>query len=158
MTVKELVLDHLDYTFAKEAWQPSLAMAVEGLNARQAAWKPAPDRHSIWQAVRHVILWKQGMVDAWTGKVPDLQDLERRDWAEVTGDDAAWHADVQALHAVSTHLRNLVQASDDQKLASRIPTYAGVRDQVAAARLVRMATHDIYHAGQIRYIRALQGA
>lgn len=25
-------------------------------------------------------------------------------------------------------------------------------------RLMRMATHDIYHPGQIRYLRALQGA
>ena len=35
ITVKQLVLDHLEHTFEKEAWQPSLAIAVEGPTALQ---------------------------------------------------------------------------------------------------------------------------
>ena len=35
-TVKDIVWDHLEHTFEKEAWQPSLAIAVEGLTAAQA--------------------------------------------------------------------------------------------------------------------------
>jgi len=71
MTVKELVLDHLTYTFDKEAWQPPLGKVVQGLNAQQAAWRPAPERHSIWQIVRHVTHWKKSVLQAWDGKIQD---------------------------------------------------------------------------------------
>ncbi len=158
MTVKELVLDHLTYTFEKESWQPPLAMAIEGLNAQQAAWKPAPQRHSIWQIVRHVTHWKNGVLQGWDGKAPNLDDLKRTDWQEVSGDEAAWQVDVQALHAVSRELEKRVQSSGDDALSGLIPTYTGRASSVPkSVRIVRMATHDIYHSGQIRYIRALQG-
>jgi DinB superfamily len=68
--LKDLLLTHLDYTFEKEAWQPSLAMAVRGLTAAQAAWRPGPNRHSIWQIVRHVTRWKQATLAAWRGAQP----------------------------------------------------------------------------------------
>ncbi len=158
MTVKELVLDHLTYTFEKEAWQPPLASAIEGLNAQQAAWKPAPQRHSIWQIARHVTHWKNGVLQGWDSKTPNLDDLERTDWQEASGDEAAWQAEVQALHAVSRELVKRVQSSGDDALSSLIPTYVGMSSVPMALRIVRMATHDIYHSGQIRYIRALQGA
>lgn len=158
MTVKELVLDHLTYTFEKEAWQPSLAEAIEGLNAQQAAWKPAPQRHSIWQIVRHVTHWKKGVLQAWDGKTLDFKDLDSTDWEESSGDEAAWQVDVRALHAISRKLEERVQTSDDAALSNLIPTYVGMSSLPKAVRIVRMATHDIYHSGQIQYIRALQGA
>lgn len=156
MTVKELVLDHLTHTFEKEAWQPSLAEAIEGLNAQQAAWKPAPQRHSIWQIVRHVTHWKKGVLQAWDGKPVDLKDLDRTDWQEASGDEVAWQADVRALHAISRKLEERVQRSDDAALSNLIPTYVGMSSVPMALRIVRMATHDSYHSGQIRYIRALR--
>jgi uncharacterized damage-inducible protein DinB len=157
MTVKELVLEHLAYTFEKEAWQPPLGKAIDGLNAQQAAWKPAPERHSIWQIVRHVTHWKKSVLQALDGKTLDYKDLERTDWREATGDDAAWDADVKALHEVTGALDERVRSSDDEGLAELMPTYVGLSSAPKASRLVRMATHDIYHSGQIRYIRALQG-
>jgi hypothetical protein len=54
LTAKDLLLNHLEYTFQKEAWQPALAMTVQGLTAAQASWKPGPDRHSIWQIVPRI--------------------------------------------------------------------------------------------------------
>ncbi len=157
MTLRDLVLDHLDHTFEKEAWQPSLAMAVEGITARQAAWKPAPQRHSIWQIVRHVTLWKDGVLAALEGDLAEEQALEKMDWQEVSGDDVAWQADVRALHEVSRKLKARAMAASEDALSRLVPTYKGYPDQPLAQRLVRTFTHDSYHAGQIRYLRALQG-
>ena len=52
VTVRDLLRVQLDETFAQERWHPPLATAVYGLTAAQAAWKPAPERHSIWQIGR----------------------------------------------------------------------------------------------------------
>ena len=163
MTVKDLLLHHLEYTFEKEAWQPSLAMSIEGLTAKQAAWKPAPERHSIWQIVRHVAHWKRATLSAWDGTRPLFSpesgnteyylETERADWREVSGDEAAWWRDCDALRSVSSRIAARTEALDSETLLTPFPG----EDMPAVLRLLRLATHDIYHAGQIRYLRALQG-
>jgi len=164
MTPKDLLLNHLEYTFQREAWQPSLAMAVQGLTATQASWKPGPDRHSIWQIVRHVIHWKRATLEAWHGIQPLFQGREvtarfkeimRTDWQDASGNDAEWQADVRALAEVSQAIQDRAQALD---LESLLQPFPGEEWGPAVLRVLRMATHDIYHAGQIRYLRALQGA
>ena len=90
LTLQELVVDHVYTTLHEEdsQWQPSLSEALNGLTAAQAAWKPAPERHSIWQIVRHLILWKRGVLNAWDGDPPDGAELEANDWREVAGSEA----------------------------------------------------------------------
>ncbi len=153
ITVKDAVQYHLEYTFEKEAWQPSLAMAIEGLTAAQAARRPGPERHSIWQIVRHVTRWKRAVFDDWNGRKPNYEEVERGDWQDVSGDEAAWQADVRALRDISERFISWLQAKGDADLVRPLEG----DDLALGLRLLRMATHDTYHAGQIRYIRALQG-
>ena len=163
MTPKDLLLNHLDYTFEKEAWQPSLAMAVRGLTAAQAAWRPDPSRHSIWQIVRHVTHWKRATLAAWEGTHPlfvgrdatdRFHEVMRTDWHDASGTDGDWEADVRALHDVSLAIRERARNAETEDLMRPFP---GEDWGPAVLRVLRMATHDIYHAGQIRYLRALQG-
>lgn len=154
ISVKDAVPYHFEHTFEKEAWQPSLAMSIEGLTAAQAAWKPGPQRHSIWQIVRHLTRWKRAVYDDWNGKKPDYANVERGDWQEVSGDDAAWQADVRDLREITQRFTAWLQAKAEADVAQP----AQGDDLALGLRLMRVATHDTYHAGQIRYIRALQGA
>ena len=66
---------------------------------------------------------------------------------------AAWHADITALEDVSRRIKERIQAMDADALQRPFPG----EDMPAVLRVLRMATHDPYHAGQIRYLRALQG-
>ncbi len=156
MTIKDLLSHLLEYTFEKESWQPSLSMAIEGPTAQQAAWKPSPERHSIWQIARHVTRWKQALVNSWEGQQLDYEELDGTDWQEVSGDDDAWQTDVQRLHAVSEQLKRLLDGLSDPDVQSTVKWYG--KDRRVPFMVIRVATHDIYHAGQIRYLRALQGA
>lgn len=159
LTLKELVVDQVRNTLLDEdwQWQPPLSGAIAGLTAAQAAWKPAPERHSIWQIVRHLILWKRGVLNAWDGDPRDEAQIEASDWQEVVGDEADWERDRRTLLDISTQFLTRAQALDDAGLSRRIVWYKSGAAQPLAMRLVRTTTHDIYHAGQIRYLRALQG-
>jgi hypothetical protein len=79
----------------------------------------------------------------------------RTDWQEVSGTDADWQTDVRALKEVSHAVEERAKALDLERLLQPFP---GEEFGPAVLRVFRMATHDVYHAGQIRYIRALQGA
>jgi len=160
LTLKAMVVDHLQTTLLRQdwQWQPSLSEAVEGLTAAHAAYKPAPERHCIWQIVRHLILWKRAVLQAWDGDPPDGEQLEKDDWQEISGDEAAWQRDLRALLDVSNEYLHRVEGLNDADLSRSLSWYRGSDSiQPLAMRLVRTTTHDIYHAGQIRYLRALQG-
>jgi uncharacterized glyoxalase superfamily protein PhnB/uncharacterized damage-inducible protein DinB len=159
ISLKDLVLDHIHTTLYEEEWQwqPSLSEALAGLTAAQAAWKPSPARHAIWQIVRHLLLWKRGVLEAWDGRPPDGAVLEADDWKEVSGGETAWDRDRQTLLGISREYLTRVQALTDRDLSRPVVWYTAGNTQPLALRLVRTTTHDIYHAGQIRYIRALQG-
>ena len=159
LTLKELVIDHVHTTLEPEdwQWQPPLKGALEGLTAAQAAWKATPERHSIWQIVRHLLLWKRGVLDAWNGNPPDPEQLAASDWQLVSGSEADWERDRRTLLEISTQFLTRAQALDDAGLSKQIVWYKGGATQPLAVRVVRTTTHDVYHAGQIMYLRALQG-
>ncbi len=158
LSLKELVVDHVHTTLYDEEvqWQPPLSGALLGLTAAEAGWRPAPARHSIWQIVRHLIHWKRGVLQAWDGDPPGAE-LAAGDWQEVAGSDADWDRDRQTLLDISREYLTRAQALDDAGLSRRIVWYKIGWAQPLAMRLVRTTTHDIYHAGQIMYLRALQG-
>jgi hypothetical protein len=160
ITVRDLVTDQLETTLLRQAWQsqPSLSEALEGLTAAQAAWRPTPARHSIWQIVRHLILWKDGLLRALDGDPPEREALQGADWGEAGGDESAWRADREAALRLSHDLLARARAMDDATLSRPLVWYRGwTKTQPVAVRLLRRAAHDSYHAGQIRYLRALQG-
>ena len=154
MTIKDLLLSHLDTTFVKGPGQPSISVALEGLGATQAAWKVASERRSIWQIVQHLTRWKQAVWQDWHGSTPDYAAIDKGDWAEVSGTEAAWLADLEALQRISHQYRTFVEGLTPEDLERVVP---GLGVPLAGS-IMDMATHDIYHAGQIRYVRALQGA
>jgi hypothetical protein len=153
VTIKDLLLAHLKTTFEHSAGQPSVSEAIAGLTASQAAWKPSPERHSIWQIVRHLTRWKEACYEDWQGRTPDYAAIDKGDWASVSGDDTAWQADVEALHEISRKYKTYVEHLGPEELER---TVAGLGEPLADSVLA-MATHDTYHAGQIRYVRVLQG-
>jgi len=159
-TVKAVVTDLLETTLFRQSWQafPSLTEALEGVDAAGAAWKPGPQRHSIRQIVRHLILWKRGLLDALDGHPPERTDLEQSDWGEPAGDEAAWRADVEVLMSLSRDLLERARAMPEEDLGREVVWYRGwTQTQPVAVRLLRRAAHDSYHIGQIRHLRALQG-
>ena len=153
MTTRDLMLRQWEYTIEETDWHPPLAEAVGGLTAAQAAWKPAPERHSIWQIVRHITHWKQSVLDRWQGGSPDSDGLNAADWKEVSGDQTAWEADVRRLLDVSRQIREKFAEWSDEEFTR--PPATSTKPKVFT--VMDLFCHDAYHTGQIRYLRALQG-
>ena len=87
----------------------------------------------------------------------DGAQLEASDWQEVAGGEADWERDRRTLLEISTQFLTRTQALDDAGLSKPVVWYQGGATQPLVVRVVRTTTHDVYHAGQIRYLRALQG-
>jgi hypothetical protein len=55
----ELLLRIIDEGYNKKAWHgPNLRGAIKRVEFAQAAWRPAPERHNVWEHVVHAAYWK----------------------------------------------------------------------------------------------------
>lgn len=152
---KDLLLTLLDVTAdAREGnWHASLLTTLQGVDAEAARWTPAPGRPSIWSLVRHVTVWKKAVMESFDHGYVDPDPWIAADWSELPEDDG-WDADRDELARVMRLLRQRVSAADDRLLERKIDGLDGT----LAEQLVQMATHDAYHAGQIRTLLRLREA
>jgi len=148
-----LLLDLLDEAFDKKSWHgPNLRGSIRGLSAEQAAWRPAPKRHNIWELTLHAAYWKYVVRRRITGEKRGSFVLAGSNFFErpLKLSEAAWKRDARILAAEHAALRDTVarlalQRSETQK------------NWASALHLIRgAAAHDLYHAGQIRLLRRLQ--
>jgi len=152
MKGSELLLNALEEGYWKKAWHgPNLKQALKGVTAREAAWRPAPGRHNIWEEALHAAYWKYDVRRILEGGkrgsfvLKGSNFFSRPEKGRVT--EAAWKADKGILENEHERLREAVKKAVKKG-----------REQKVARLIYGVAFHDIYHAGQIRLLRRLQGA
>ena len=150
-----LLLRVMDGAFTSRGWQgATLHGALRGLGPRQALWRPRPGRHNIWELVLHAAYWKHRMRRGIEGGMASRFPKSPRNFPRLPDrcDAAAWRTDVALLKQEHELLRNTVQ-----RLApSRLDARTGRSRWVVAELIFGVAAHDLYHAGQIQLLKALQ--
>ena len=149
-----LLLPLIDEAYDLAAWHgPNLRGSLRGLSAGDAAWRPRPGRHNIRELVAHAAYWKYVVRRRLTGGKRGAFPLEGSNWIDRPAAEASWRADLALLDEEHRLLREVIAGLSE----SRIHGSAAVGRQ-SAPRLIRgIAAHDVYHAGQIRLLRALAG-
>jgi uncharacterized damage-inducible protein DinB len=149
-----LLLRLFDEAYDRRAWHgPNLRGTIRGLDARRAAWRPAPGRHSIWELVVHAAYWKYAVRRRLTGEKRASFPLEGSNWFGRPGVpvESAWRQDVALLAAEHRRLRAVVASLRDADL----PRAAAGSRQSNATLIYGVAAHDVYHAGQIQLLKRL---
>ncbi|MDR3674795.1 MAG: DinB family protein [Acidobacteriota bacterium] len=143
-----VLLEILDQGFKRAAWHgPNLWQSLRGLSAKAAAWRPAPGRHNIWEIAVHAAYWKYRVRRRLRGDKPGSFALKGSNWFKrpVEVSERAWRADLALLEVEHQKLREVF-----------LDFLAGKIRRVSTRLLYGVAFHDVYHAGQIRLLRALQ--
>jgi DinB superfamily len=150
MKHNRLLLAILDEGYSRTAWHgPNLRQSLKGVSAKQAAWRPAPGRHNIWELTLHCAYWKYALRRRFDGEkrgsfvLKGSNFFARPEKGKAT--EAAWRGDVALLikehNALLKSVRNLLKTPPSRK---------------HLRAMYGMAFHDVYHAGQIRLLRRLQ--
>lgn len=133
-----------------EAWHgPSLRELLDGVTAEQAAAKPIPNAHSIWELVNHIIAWEQIVRRRLEGEVVSEVPDEMNFPPVNDPSETAWQATLQSLAASNRSLRESIKRIDDAKLEKTVPgekynNYFMLHGAIQ---------HDLYHAGQIALLK-----
>jgi len=148
--IAKLVLALLDESYQKRTWHgPNLKQSLKGVSVVQAAWRPGPGRHNIWELALHAAYWKYvvrrkiegGKRGSFVLKGSNFFPRPERGNAT----EAAWKADKKLLErehrAMCAAIAKALRKPYNDKLLRH---------------LYGVAFHDIYHAGQVRLLRRLQ--
>lgn len=151
------LLTLLDEAYAGPAWHgPCLRGSLRGVTHREAAWRPAPGRHSIWELAVHAAYWtyavRRRLLGEKRGSFAELGSnwFEREAGSELKN-AKAWRRDLALLKRTHQELRAGVAELDETELDRPSP---GSR-QTPCRMIVGIALHDVYHAGQIQLIKRL---
>ena len=147
----------IDQAYNTPSWHgTNLRGAVRRLTPAQAAWRPAPQRHNIWEIVVHAAYWKYATARRFTDSARGSFALKGSNWfrrpaAHADVSLAEWRADLALLDETHETLRAAVARLSTQDL-ELIPAGKKVSNFAVVSGI---AAHDLYHAGQIQLLKRL---
>lgn len=145
MAASDFLLPLLDEAFDKRSWHgPNLRGSIRGLTPAEAAWRPAPGRHNIWEIVVHAAYWKYTVRRHLRGGKRGSFALKGSNWFSrpVEATTTAWKQDVALLECEHRSLREAVAALKEASPGKQW-------------RIRGVAAHDLYHAGQIQVLKRM---
>jgi hypothetical protein len=150
-----LLLEMYDQAYTAPSWHGTpLKGTLRGVSAKQAAWRPSTNRHCIWDVVVHAAYWKY-IVRRRLLRDPHLAfPREGHDWFPLPrpANEGAWKRDRALLDEQHRLLRRVIMRVDPAQLERR-----GWRSRWRGrAEIYGIASHDLYHAGQIQLLKRLQ--
>jgi hypothetical protein len=129
--------------------------SLRGVALDEALFRPNSHRHNIWELAVHAAYWKYAVRRRLNGDkrgsfaYPGSNFFPRPD--ERGASEVAWRDDLKLLRSEHRALRAVVDALRPAELSKLSPKKSWtVADTVAG-----VASHDIYHAGQIQILRRL---
>jgi hypothetical protein len=145
----QIVRALLEEGYERKTWHgPNLKQSIKGVSAKQAAWRPGPGRHNIWELTLHAAYWKYAVRRRLEGGKRGSFALEGSNFfprpEKGKLNDAAWKADKALLER------------EHRAMLAAIRKTLGTRPPDKVLRMLYgIAFHDVYHAGQIRLLRRL---
>jgi hypothetical protein len=149
------LLHLIDEAYNRKSWHgTSLRGSLRGLGAGQAGWRQPGGRHSIADNIVHCAYWKYAVRRRLRGEKRGTFALKGSNWFALVEPltEAAWREYVALLDNQHAELRAAIAKLPAAQLGE-----APTGSKVSIVGLVRgVALHDIYHAGQIQLIKAVQ--
>jgi uncharacterized damage-inducible protein DinB len=146
------IADQLSRAYSGKAWHgPSLRALLRGVTAAQAAQRPVPNAHTIWELVLHTAAWDRVVCERILGGKTIELPTEQNFPTVVDASDAAWKKALKELEkqhrALSAAMLKFPPAKLDRNLSGG--------DYTFYVTMHGAVQHDLYHAGQIAILKKL---
>jgi hypothetical protein len=143
---------------AGDPWHgPNVEQLLAGVSAADAARRPSPEVHSLWELVLHMTGWAGEVRQRLNGRA--AQDPEAGDWPPVGEvSEERWAAAKTALFDVHRDLASAVARLDPAALVEPVVDF---RDRPLGTGLSKYVTlhgllhHTVYHSGQLAVVRKM---
>ncbi|MBZ5548012.1 MAG: DinB family protein [Acidobacteriia bacterium] len=152
MTETARIADQLRRAFSGDAWHgDSLLEILDGVTAAQAAARPIPHAHTIWELVLHIAAWDGAVRRRMGGEAVTLTGDQNFPSARDTS-ESAWRKTTEHVRRVHDELVQAVSEFPDTRLTEQVPGKQGAHYNYYYM-LHGVVQHELYHAGQIALLK-----
>ena len=142
----------LNENFSGEPWFGRNIQAIlKEINEDIASQKPN-GQHSILELLYHMINWRLFTINRLEKSSATVKSFEENDWQVLDHQDKSlWQKGIEQLNDTQERLLNLINTMKDEDLQSPVHE----RDYENRTLINGIIQHDIYHLGQIAYIKKM---
>ena len=142
----------LNENFAGEPWFGRNIQAIlKEINEDIASQKPN-GQHSMLELLYHMINWRLFTINRLEKSSATVKSFEENDWQVLDHQDKSlWQKGIDQLNDTQQRLLNLINTMKDEDLQSPVHE----RDYENRTLINGIIQHDIYHLGQIAYIKKM---
>jgi uncharacterized damage-inducible protein DinB len=147
------IAEQIKETYEGDPWFGRNAKVLLAEVNEGAAFKKPNGQHSIVELVWHMITWREFTISRFKKEAAkDLHYFETHDWRELDHNNKRlWPEGLQRLKETQKELLKIVKAQTDELLDQNVEE----RKYNFRKLLNGILQHDIYHLGQIAYIKKL---
>ncbi|MBI3568687.1 MAG: DinB family protein [Gemmatimonadetes bacterium] len=162
MSLRTTLRDNLLNVWVGDPWYGSSGRKIlDGITAADAAARPVPGVHNIWESVLHLVAWTDEVAHRVQGEM--AKEPARGDWPAMPepANDEAWKRTLAELGAARQAVLDALDHSheEDLHLAVKESGNEPHTQRTRVQTLAGLAEHDVYHFGQIALLKkALRGA
>lgn len=145
MTQTQRILEHYNAVLHGSPWHgDAIWQILDSVSVGQAAARPLPQAHTIWEIVMHMTFWESVVIKRLTGQHAGLVE-ELNFPAMPAPTEENWRKALDEFRASNEGFRQALQRLDPARLNDL--TAAGKRTFYGEAHGI--VEHHVYHAGQI---------
>lgn len=114
--------------------------------------KPNPNSHSIAELLYHTITWAEfclKQIEKADKKL--IEEIQSRDWRNIDPSVHNWEKGLEELRTIHDQIISALESKDDEWLKEKVH----FRNFNFRFMLNGLIQHDIYHIGQIAYVKKL---
>jgi hypothetical protein len=151
---KQTILDFLDHAFDKQSWHgTNLRGSLRGLKLKELLFRLGKNRHCIWEIALHCAYWKYIIYRKITNSKKGEFPRAPSNFPTIPRNPALkdWKKDLLLLEEMHKKLLGAVKKINIGKLSAKAPGSKWKYEEL----IYGVASHDLYHAGQIQLLKRL---
>ena len=151
----QYIIKSFQSTLSGQPWFGRAVYEILGeVDESKANTKPNGTEHSMLDLIWHMNTWAEFALGSLENKSnEEMKQIEANDWREIDPKTHTWKKGVEQLKTTHDEIIALLNQKDDDMLGVIVPT----RKFNFRFMLNGLVQHNIYHLGQIAYIKKMLG-
>jgi uncharacterized damage-inducible protein DinB len=149
-----LIAEQLNEVYEREPWFGRSIKEILSEIDETIVFEKPNGQHSILELLWHMVTWKEFTLTRLRNDEKPVAYFEKNDWRVLDHSDRTiWQQGLQQFAALHKELIDVIQRQKDEMLSQS----TGDRQYDFRKLLYGIVQHDIYHLGQIAYIKKMLG-
>ena len=147
------IIRSFEDTLTKEPWfGRAVYTLLEEIDEAKVSTKPNDTEHSLIELLWHMNTWAEFVLANLEKRSPEeLKAIEANDWRDLDPKKHSWKNGLKELKSIHKKITEILSTKEDLFLKDIVPN----RQFNFRYMLNGLIQHNIYHAGQVAYLKKL---